>query len=109
MSGKVEFTIRKGKSRDPRYENYSDVVTYITDENNGVTVHLSLTWNDIARIVKAHIINEGYVDRIRERKIQLCKKIDYILSIVDEATEIGKKDTIPESFKDYNKKKEGDV
>lgn len=67
MSGNINFRIRKGRSKDPRYPYYPEVVLEVTGEC-GNKVDISPSYNDLFDILKTLRKHELKIDATRERR-----------------------------------------
>lgn len=84
MSGKIEFKVRKGISKNGRYHYYPEWYLECTDESNFSKVKLSPSYNELSEILKTIIQHEKKVDKTRERKQDATSRAkQLVLSIID--------------------------
>lgn len=69
MSGSIKLKVRKGKSKDKRYDYYPEWYIEVTDEDdNNKKVILSPSWKQIKNLIKDVKIHEIRIDKYRDRK-----------------------------------------
>ena len=84
MSGKIDFMIRQGKSKDPRYNYYEYWALRITGENNNV-IEITPTYEELMNLFKKIFAHEKRVDAERNRKPDATKWAKFICDVMDEA------------------------
>ena len=85
MSGKLIFRTRRGRSRDPRYEQYIEWYMEIEGED-GVKTRLSPTFPEFASFIRQILIHEFRNDATRKRRAELAKKHQVLLGELSQMT-----------------------
>jgi hypothetical protein len=78
MSGKIDVCVRKGRSKDPRYENYCEWYLEVEGED-GLKTKLSPPFSEMRRIIKEILIHEYRNDATRFRRPDFMKKMKMLM------------------------------
>lgn len=78
VSGKIDVSVRAGKSKDPKYSQYCEWYLEVEGED-GVTTTLSPPFSDMRRILKEILIHEYRNDATRFRRPDFMKKMRMLM------------------------------
>jgi len=106
MSGKIELKVRKGYSKDKRYNYYPEWFLEITDEDDeNLTVNISPSWEALKNLIRDIKIHELRVDKTRERKNDADRWEWAMKEAIEEAQTTIKDFEIPEIYTEQELKK----
>lgn len=107
MSGEIEVKVRAGKSKDTRYDEYTEWYLEITGED-GTKISISPSFPDLRKMLRDIALHEFRVDATRTRNKDMIKQMKKVIlddNLVKEAQTDFDAFNIPEIYHKINKLK----